>query len=57
LLLRPDLHVAWRGNTAPNEATTAKIVAMAIGRGPSVRSGIAGETPTGGPSFVGFGPR
>jgi 2-polyprenyl-6-methoxyphenol hydroxylase-like FAD-dependent oxidoreductase len=57
LLLRPDLHVAWRGNTAPNEATTAKIVAMAIGRGPSVPSGIAGETPTGGPSFVGFGPR
>jgi hypothetical protein len=30
LLLRPDMHVVWRGNTAPEEA--AEIAAIATGR-------------------------
>jgi hypothetical protein len=30
LLLRPDLHVVWRGNTAPEDA--AEIAAIATGR-------------------------
>jgi 2-polyprenyl-6-methoxyphenol hydroxylase-like FAD-dependent oxidoreductase len=57
LLLRPDLHVAWRGNTAPDEETAAAIVAMATGNGPSVPSGIQGGVTPSTPVFEGFGPR
>jgi hypothetical protein len=33
LLVRPDLHVVWRGNKLPQD--TAKIAAVATGRLPS----------------------
>lgn len=55
LLVRPDLHVAWRGDHVPADA--AAVVAMATGRGASVASGIGGPSSAKGPTFRGFGPR
>ena len=58
LLLRPDLHVAWRGETIPTDmADIEALVAMAVGKGPSVPSGIdPTNTAAGaGPTFRGFG--
>jgi 2-polyprenyl-6-methoxyphenol hydroxylase-like FAD-dependent oxidoreductase len=57
LVLRPDLHVAWRGDAAPRTDEVDQLVAMATGHGPPVRSGLDGDRDPAGPTFVGFGPR
>ncbi len=56
LLLRPDLHVAWRGDELPPAPDQIdSLVAMAVGQGPSVPSGIDGAALGPGPTFTGFG--
>ncbi len=56
LLLRPDLHVAWRGDhLATDPASLDALVAMAIGRGAPVPSGIDPTLLAPGPTFRGFG--
>ncbi|MDH4148551.1 MAG: FAD-dependent monooxygenase, partial [Acidimicrobiia bacterium] len=58
LLLRPDLHVAWRGWSLPDsDAALDALVAMATGRGPQVASGVTSPDPPGSHGFTGFGPR
>jgi 2-polyprenyl-6-methoxyphenol hydroxylase-like FAD-dependent oxidoreductase len=57
LLLRPDLHVAWRGEHLPaNQDELDALVAMVTGNGPRVASGLTDPLPTDGPVFSGFGP-
>jgi 2-polyprenyl-6-methoxyphenol hydroxylase-like FAD-dependent oxidoreductase len=56
LLLRPDLHVAWRGNRLPAPSSVERIVKMATGHGGRVASGLPGGGPLEGPTFSGFGP-
>ena len=56
LLLRPDLHVAWRGDhLATDPASLDALVAMAIGRGAPVPSGVDATLLAAGPTFRGFG--
>ena len=57
LLLRPDLHVAWRGTASPDARAAATIAAMATGHGAPVPSGITAPARHDGPTFRGFGPR
>lgn len=57
LLLRPDLHVAWRGDDLPDAATVTAVAKMATGSGGRVPSHVDPRRQPRNPTFEGFGPR